>query len=224
MGGEKLNACKRFLAVIFTAVFIIFSIPVFAQDAGNSAMQPSAVQPSAAQSSGALSEISEDTILLGDIPIQETGPGDTSIWIVIRMVIVLALAALAIYGVVFFIKRLARPPQARDPNLKLLASIPLAGDTFAAVISVGAKAWLVGGGSGAGVSLISEINETEALEIMLLDDARKNAEANAGRFPDFRSFLNRFNKPRNKLESQQDFDAQMESLRKQQERLKRLQS
>ena len=104
------------------------------------------------------------------------------------MVLVLALAALAIYGVVFFLKRLARPKQSRDPHLKVLARIPLSNDTFAAVLSVGSKAWLVGGSSG-GVNLISEIDETESLETMLLDDARRSAEEGTRTFIDFRSLL-----------------------------------
>ena len=195
------------MAVLSAAVFLIFLIPAHAQEAG--------VQTSA--------PISEESILLGDAPLQEIGAGGASAWIVFRMVIILALAALAIYGVVFFIKRLARPPQAKDPNLKLLASIPLAGDTYAAVISVGAKAWLVGGGSGAGVRLISEITEPEALETMLLDDARRTAESGTGRFPDFRSLLNRFGKnSANDPAQNMNFDSRLDSVRKQQERLRRL--
>jgi flagellar protein FliO/FliZ len=132
------------------------------------------------------------------------------------MVLVLALAALAIYGVVFFIKRMSRSPEARDPNLKVLARAPLGGGAFAAVVSVGSRAWLVGGGDG-GVSLIAEIDEAEALETMLLDDARKTAQAGNARFPDFRSLLRRLgggaeNRPGNPAES----------LRKQRDRLKGL--
>jgi flagellar protein FliO/FliZ len=129
----------------------------------------------------------EENIVLGEDLPQSPGGGTSSILVMLRMVLVLALAALAIYGVVFFIKRLSRPPQAKDPHLKVLASAPLGTGSFAAVISLGSKAWLVGGGDG-GVSLIAEIDETEALESMMLDDARKTAEA-GGRFPDFRSIL-----------------------------------
>jgi flagellar protein FliO/FliZ len=132
------------------------------------------------------------------------------------MVLVLALAALAIYGVVFFIKRMSRSPELRDPNLKVLARAPLGGGAFTAVVSVGSRAWLVGGGDG-GVSLIAEIDEAEALETMLLDDARKTAEAGNVRFPDFRSLLRRLgggteNRPANPAEA----------LRKQRDRLKGL--
>ena len=114
--------------------------------------------------------------------------GPSSIAVVLRMLLVLALAALAIYGVVFFIKRLARPRESKDPHLKVLARVPLSSDSFAAVVSVGPKAWLVGGGSG-GVNLISEIDDTETLETMLLDDARRTAETETRGLIDFRSLL-----------------------------------
>jgi flagellar protein FliO/FliZ len=105
------------------------------------------------------------------------------------MVLVLALAALAIYGVVFFIKRLSRPPQSRDPHLRVLARTPLGPGTFAAVVSVGSKAWLIGGGDG-GISLLAEIEEQEAVAAMLADDARKAGEAPL-RFGDFKTLLRR---------------------------------
>jgi flagellar protein FliO/FliZ len=96
--------------------------------------------------------------------------------------------------------------------------MPLGTDNFAAVISVGKKAWLVGGGSGAGLSLIAEIDEQEALETMLLDEAQKNAETGTGRILDFRAMLNRLgaNNTRTELGSHVD------SLKKKRERLRGL--
>ena len=200
MGGEKLNAgSKYFTAVLITVFLILFSFPAFSQTADT--------------------PLSEETIILGDPLPQVAQSGGASVWIVLRMVLILALAALAIYGVVFFIKRLAKPPQARDPHLKVLASVPLGGDTFAAVLSVGSRAWLVGGGSSAGLSLIAEIDESEALESMLLDDARKSAETGPARFLDFRSLLNRLGKG---VPADRDLGSHADSLRKQRDRLKGL--
>jgi flagellar protein FliO/FliZ len=138
------------------------------------------------------------------------------------MILVLALAALAIYGVVFFIKRITRPQENPDPHLKVLARVPLSSDAFAAVVSLGAKAWLVGGGSG-GVNLISEVDDAESLETMLLEDAEK--AAGTRRYFDFRSLL-RFGRDGKKVSSAGSSQAEsvsaMESLRKQRERLKGL--
>jgi flagellar protein FliO/FliZ len=116
-------------------------------------------------------------------------------------------------------KRLARPRENRDPNLKVLARVPLGSDSFAAVLSVGAKAWLVAGGSG-GVSLISEIDEPESLETMMLDDARRSAEEGARGFVDFRTLLSKIG--RSSQEGKSPAPGSSEALRKQRERLRGL--
>ena len=207
MGGEKLNpGLYIYRAAIFAVIFISILIPVHSQNQE---------QPL----SGIISP--EEAIVLGETLPQESQESGASVWIVLRMVLVLALAALAIYGVVFFIKRLARPPQSRDPHLKVLASVPLGGDNFAAVISVGTKAWLVGGGSSGGISLISEIEEQEALEAMLLDEAQRSAESTGNRFPDFRTFLNHLSGGNQRLQGS-NLNVHTDSLRKHQERLKGL--
>ena len=203
LGGEKLNPTRIFLRTALLAVsFILMAFPVYAQNHGDISL----TSP-------------EETIVLGEALSQEAMGDGASVWIVLRMVLVLALAAIAIYGVVFFIKRLARPPQSKDPHLKILASVPLGGDSFAAVISVGNKAWLVGGGSGSGLSLISEIEEQEVLESMLLDEAQRSAESTVNRFPDFRSFLNRMGGG-NQKPKEGGLDIHAFSLRKHRERLK----
>jgi flagellar protein FliO/FliZ len=164
----------------------------------------------------------ESAIILGEVPPSVSDSAGAPVLVVFRMVLVLALAALAIYGVVFFIKRLARTPENKDPHLKVLARVPLGNDSFAAVLSVGDKAWLVGGGSG-GVNLISEITEIEALETMLLDDARRAAEPGNGRFIiDFRSLLRRLGGGSRSGENDNPGSSHAEALRKQRERLKGL--
>ena len=148
-------------------------------------------------------------------PVFESG---SSVMVVLRMVLVLALAALAIYGVVFFVKRLARPQENQDPHLKILARAPLSSDTFAAVISVGTKAWLVAGGAGV-VNLVSEIDEVEARETMLLEDARRTAEM--GNNISFRSLLQRLSPARGE-KNEAPGGSRTETLRKQLERLRGL--
>ena len=174
--------------------------------------------PEQAGTEEASSPSNEASFILGEpSEVPAVNPG-SSLLVVLRMVLVLALAALAIYGVVFFIKRLARPKELRDPHLKILARVPMGNDVFAAVISVGSKAWLVGGGSG-GVNLISEINEIEALETMLLEDAKRSAEADGRRVLDFRSILSRVTGAREGVDAQ---GPGADSLKRQRERLKRL--
>ena len=228
MGGEKLKATRPRWSVLFAAFLLAagiigISFPLQAQTvevpAGEGQFAPEAPETPSGEAALLIGEPLSDTPAFGTA---------SSLSVIFRMVLVLALAALAIYGVVFFIKRLARPQELRDPHLKLLARVPLGGDSFAAVVSLGPKAWLVGGGSG-GVNLISEVSDTETLETLLLDDARRNGEAEARGFIDFRSLLRRFRSPSGKEPNPppagfpaEESGSFAENLRKQRERLKGL--
>ena len=218
MGGEKLYEIRKiFLTALIAVGIIVFTYPIFSQEAQGLISEEALIHLDAPAVNP------EESIILGEaVPGENLDSGSSSLWIVFRMVLILALAALAIYGVVFFIKRLARPPQARDPHLKVLATVPLGADTYAAVISIGAKAWLVGGGSGAGVSLISELQDSESIETMLLDEANKAAESRANRFPDFRTLLDRFSsRPKPLANESLDADtiAGADAIRRHRERL-----
>ena len=223
MGGEKLKShCPRSGVILFALIVCVFFshiTPLCAQtsEGGNLPTQDNIFS-------------GESNIIIGETPVVPVPDGGSSIGVVIRMVLVLALAALAIYGIVFFIKRLSRPQENRDPNLKLLARLPLGSDSFAAVVSLGARAWLVGGGSG-GVNLITEIDDSETLETLLLDDARRTAEAETRGLLDFQSLIRRFKGAPKDRDLSGSIDpagsidpggSHAEALRKQRERLKGL--
>ena len=209
MGGEKLKISRHYTGVFFGIVFFCLSSLVCIPSLSAQDAEPLPERPL----------VDESTIIIGDTPIAPVSSGGASIFVVIRMVLVLALSALAIYGVFFFIKRASRPQESRDPHLKVLARVPLGNDSFAAVISIGAKAWLVGGGSG-NVNLICEISDNESLETMLLDDAKRTAEAGTRRYFDFSSLLRRFGASKDSKGPGGNFHAEI--LRKQRERLKGL--
>jgi flagellar biogenesis protein FliO len=91
------------------------------------------------------------------------------------MVLVLALAAAAIYGIVILIRRSQKPRE--DPTstpLRVLARAPLGASRSVYAVAVGTQGWLVGTGEG-GVSLIAEIQDKDALNAMLLDESRQAA-------------------------------------------------
>ena len=206
MGGEKLKHLKPLIGIL-TIFILLTTFPLYAQDAGD-ALVPA--DNTASAETGSIA-IDESAIFLGETsiaPIEET---TSSFGVIIRMVLTLALAALAIYGVVFFIKRLSRPQESLNPHLRVLARVPLTNDTFAAVLSVGAKAWLIAGGT-AGINLISEIDDTETLETMLIEDAGKIAEAQTREVFNFRSLLGR-------LGGQARENPHASNLRRQRERL-----
>jgi flagellar protein FliO/FliZ len=216
LGGEKLKPFLPYKGVL--VIVLIFYICFFGIIPNLTAQEITEKSPETEAIQG---PVNESEIILGETPAVPVSYNGSSVFVMLRMILVLALAALAIYGVVFFIKRLARPQESRDPHLKILARVPLGNDSFAAVISLGPKAWLVGGGSG-GLNIISEVEDTETLETLLLDDARRNAEAGTKGLLDFRSLLGRFGKNQAGRSSHTDSVSLAESLRKQRERLKGL--
>ena len=215
MGGEKLKASRPILGLTFAIFFILIFfngiVPLSAQD-------QEVPLANETESSAPAPVLDESSIILGETPVSAGGEGASTFGVMLRMVLVLALAALAIYGVVFFIKRLGRPQESQDPHLRVLCRVPLGNDSFAAVLSVGAKAWLVVGGSG-GVNLISEIDDPESLETMLIEDAEKLNQAASRRIFNFRSLLGKLGGPQRE-DPHNDSGSFVENLRKQRERLK----
>jgi len=185
LGGEKLKA-PLFALLFFAAGFLVIVLPFSAQEIESAPAVEQQVPPEedplrAAQQSLTFEWDEQE-------PLSAPGP---SLWSAVRMVLVLALAAAAVYGVVFFIKRTSKQPALSDPFLKILASSHLGSNRYAHVVSVGNKAWLLGSSDG-GVNLIGEIDDKDVINAMLLEDSKKSAQTSAGRFPDFTSMLRRF--------------------------------
>jgi flagellar protein FliO/FliZ len=101
--------------------------------------------------------------------------GASSIFAILRMVLVLALVAGVIYLIVRFLKRMGKPQIEQNPHLKILASTHLGNGRYVHVVSVGKEAWLVGSGEG-GVHHIAAIGDQEAVDAMALDASRQKAE------------------------------------------------
>ncbi|MDR1588383.1 MAG: flagellar biosynthetic protein FliO [Treponema sp.] len=152
----------------------------------------------------------DESAAAGDIP---AGPV-SSISLILRMLLVLALVAAAVYGVVFFIKRASKRNDAKDPFLKVLASAHLGFNRYVHVVSVGSKAWLVGAAEG-GVSLIAGIDDEDILNAMFLDDSGKSAKTGA-HFLDFKALIHRLGIPADNSAPGVD------SIRRRRERLKGL--
>lgn len=148
----------------------------------------------------------------GDAASAAAGP---SVWTVVRMVLSLALAAAAVYGVVYFVKRSSKRNVSNDPFLKVLASAHLGSNRYAHIIAVGTKAWVLGSSDG-GVNLIGEIDDKDIINAMLLEESVKSAQATQGHSPDFITMLRRLGAP---AEARTPAAG---DIRKRRERLKRL--
>jgi flagellar protein FliO/FliZ len=186
--------------MVIVCAFNLSTINVFAQDADApeersqgeavTSLEAPAVDPIA---------VTEQSLLLG-----ESGEGTAlpasvvSTWGIFRVILTLVLAAVAIYGLVYIVKRAARGGRNQDPFLKVLASTPIATNRSVHIIAAGSQAWLVGAAEN-GVNLISEIQDKDLLNALFLEDSRKGASppdgAGGGHFPDFGALLRKFGVP-----------------------------
>ncbi|MDR2783043.1 MAG: flagellar biosynthetic protein FliO [Treponema sp.] len=163
----------------------------------------------------------------GDETVDASANGGLStFFFILRLVLTLAAVAAAIYGLVFLLKKIARPATRQERFVKVLASAALGPNKSIHVIAVGSKAWLVGDTENGGVSLIAELTDQETVDAMLLENSRQNTE-NAGKV----GFANLF---RNVMESKTGVAGKSETsgeavaptadrLRKTRERLQEMQ-
>ena len=201
-------------AFVAACIFNLLTINVFAQEGQvqdgitlpETASEPPGSDPIAA---------AEQSIILGEGLTGAAAPVPAvSFFSLFRILLSLALVAGAIYGLIYLIKRMSRGSAARDPFLRVLASTSLGTNRGVYVVSVGSRAWLIGMAENA-VNMISEIDDNDILNAMLLEESRKSSEyPAASRLPDFRSLLRRLGMP---MESNA---AGPENIRKRRERLK----
>ncbi|MDR2178613.1 MAG: flagellar biosynthetic protein FliO [Treponema sp.] len=157
------------------------------------AQEPDSAAAGGAAATGAVDAAAgERNILLGGeaaaVPVAVPDP--VSGFAVFRAVLLLVLAAAAIYGVVYAVKRLSRFRDTRNPHLRVLATTQLGPNRFVHVVALGTRGWLIGSGEG-GISHIADIEEQEALDALFLEESRRAALGSAGRPGDFRSLLRR---------------------------------
>jgi len=169
---------------LLLAVGLLITIPLFSQE---TSLEQDIIQEDVIRAN-------EQAMTFGDDASGAAIGSGPSVWAVIRMLLVLALAAAAIYGAVFFIKKTTKQTSSKDPFLKVLASSHLGTNRYVHVVYVGNKAWLVGSAEGC-VNLIGEVDDKDTINAMLLDDSRRASETTQGRLPDFMSLLRRFGAP-----------------------------
>jgi flagellar protein FliO/FliZ len=200
LGGEKLKTILpilRYCAPAFCVLILltILTSAMFAQEQdafsvpgdNQTTVSDTAPANAAADTGGAVNP--ESLIVLGEpVPGLPAPRRTASMALMFRMLLILLVAALAIYGVVYFIKKAAKAPVQNDPYLKVLSSVHLGSNRYVHVVSISGKAWLIGSAD-SGVNLISEITDENTVNAMLEDESRRSAENSGGRFPDFKTLL-----------------------------------
>jgi len=179
LGGEELKRSVFALLLLFAGFFVQIQY-ISAQEENAQAEDPL--------------RAAERAYVFGEDEETAAVRQSSSVWPIIRMILVLALTAAAVYGIVLFLKRSSKQNVSKDPFLKILATAHLGLNRYAHIVSVGSKAWLLGSSDG-GVNLIGEVDDKDVIDAMLLEESKKSSETHQGRFPDFISMLRRLGLP-----------------------------
>jgi flagellar biosynthetic protein FliO len=162
----------------------------------------------------------ETELLFAEPAVEAPVSTNTSIFVLLRVVLVLGLVAAAIYGLVFLLKKQSALRVETDPYLKVLARTALTPKTAAVVVSVGDKAWLAGV-TDEQVALITEITDKEVVDAMLLDAANREIAAQSRRI-DFRALLAKLSGSIARSQPRAEPPAAASGIRAQADRLGRL--
>jgi len=92
----------------------------------------------------------------------------STVWLFVRMILVLVLVIACIYGIVWLLKKSLRHGAENDPYLKKTASITLAPGKTVQIVTLQDKAYLLGV-SDSSITLISEIEDKELIDAMNLN-------------------------------------------------------
>jgi flagellar protein FliO/FliZ len=176
-GGPREGQLKHIFFVVLFLCVVGFS---FTQDALKDIAQEDVAVDS-------VSGAPETGFVFGETAEDADFGAGPSVFALLRIVLILALVATAIYGLVFLLKKQSAVRAVTDPYLKVLARTALTPKTAAVVVSVGDKAWLAGVADEQ-VSLITEITDKEVVDAMLLDAANREIAAQSRRL-DFRALL-----------------------------------
>jgi flagellar protein FliO/FliZ len=129
----------------------------------------------------------ERSIVLNTTPVPAVAVASppSTVWLFVRMIVVLALVIACIYAVVFFLKKGQKQQTAFDPFLKKTASLVLSPGKSVQVITLGDTAYIVGVSDNA-VTLLGKTDDKDLINAMNLN-AEENSSAAKPR--DFASLL-----------------------------------
>lgn len=159
------NKISIILVLCFCASFL----------SAQSADAQKAIVPNQTQS-GKQSVVSESDLPIAAAPETEVRNPSArqTVWLFMRMILVLAFVIAAIYALIFFLKKNANKALASDPFLRVVSNVPISqGKSVAVVTLLDEKAYIIGV-SDDNINLIGEIENKETIDAMNLH-ADKNA-------------------------------------------------
>ncbi|MBQ6781917.1 MAG: flagellar biosynthetic protein FliO [Treponema sp.] len=107
------------------------------------------------------------TFNTADTPSADVPNTPSTIWLFIRMILVLAVVVAAIYGVVFLMKKGFRPRPDDDPFLRKVSQITLSPGKTVQIVTLFNHAYLIGVTDGS-INLLGEITDEQFVNSMNL--------------------------------------------------------
>ena len=158
--------------ILFSFLLLWSAGSVFADDTV-AAGDTGAVPADAPTETAIVLQTDESALPVPDAPALRAERNST-LSMLLQLIISLAAVCALIYGVLYFIRRSKQFTAADDPFLKNVASLPLAPNKTLYIVTLIDKAYLIGA-SDASLSLIAEITDKELIDAMNLHAAQTAA-------------------------------------------------
>lgn len=144
------------------------------------------------ESQKSTTEFEESSIVLDDFPTAQQdevalNEAPNTIWVLVRIVVILLLVCVGIYGVIYLLKKSTGASAASDPYLRVVSQLPLAPGKSIQVVTIGTQAFIVGVSEN-GIQYLTELSDKELIDAMNLEADRNPREP----IPSFSSLFSRF--------------------------------
>jgi flagellar protein FliO/FliZ len=171
----KFSNSKSFAHIIcLICVFSFLQFNAFAQTAPKS----DSASKTDSSTTALTAQSTDETAIQLDQTAPAAGTGTkpattSSVWILVRIILALALVCFAIYAIVHFLKKSTGINIGNDPYLKSVATLSLSPNKSIQVITLGQKGYLVGI-TDQSINMIAEVTDAELVDAMNLQADKKN--------------------------------------------------
>lgn len=187
MGG-KMNSKSLWKKVILAILLVsVLNISAFSQEASQNSQNASETTETAWEQSESYFANPVSTDETDSSTSTRTSTAST-VWIFVKMILVLAIFIAAIYGVLWYIKKRNNTVKNDDEFLRRVSYLTLAPGKTVEIVTLIDKAYILGV-SDAGINLIAEVTDKELIDAM---NVYSDKQTNTKKSRSFAEVLNLF--------------------------------
>ena len=158
---------KKFCRMVFPFVLFLFSFQVFPQNSGEAASAQQAGGSPVVSLSEDPSRVDVSSLYENDASEPARSNSTSTVGLVLRMIVVLALVLVCVYALMAFMKKSSGTADTDDSFLRKVSQVSLAPGKSVQIVTVLDHAYIVGVSDNA-VNLIGEITDKEIVDSMNL--------------------------------------------------------